>query len=66
VIHYPVPPHRSGAYRQAEWRGGPLGASERWAAESLSLPMGPHLSAIEVARVAECVRRFARGLRRAA
>jgi dTDP-4-amino-4,6-dideoxygalactose transaminase len=66
AIHYPVPPHRSGAYRQAAWGGRDLGVSERWAAESLSLPMGPHLSAIEVARVAECVRRFGAAARRAA
>jgi dTDP-3-amino-3,4,6-trideoxy-alpha-D-glucose transaminase len=66
VIHYPVPPHRSGAYRRAAWRGQNLNMSERWAAESLSLPMGPHLSEIEVSRVADCVRRFGATTRRAA
>jgi dTDP-3-amino-3,4,6-trideoxy-alpha-D-glucose transaminase len=66
MIHYPVPPHRSDAYRNAAWRGRDLTASERWSAEALSLPMGPHLTAAEVGRVAECIRQFGGAVRRAA
>jgi dTDP-4-amino-4,6-dideoxygalactose transaminase len=59
LIHYPVPPHRTDAYRRGGWCGRHLGVAERLAAESLSLPMGPHLSEEDVARVADAVRSFA-------
>jgi dTDP-4-amino-4,6-dideoxygalactose transaminase len=45
ILHYPIPPHLSGAYAQAAFRSvGALPTSERLANEVLSLPMGPHLS----------------------
>ncbi len=40
-IHYPIPPHRSGAY--ADLALGPFPVAERLADEVLSLPIGPHL-----------------------
>ena len=44
IIHYPIPPHQTGAY--ASWFAGVrLPVAERLADEVLSLPMGPHLSA---------------------
>ncbi len=43
LIHYPVPPHLSGAYRQAGLGTGTFPISEELAATSLSLPIGPHL-----------------------
>lgn len=54
LIHYPVPVHRSGAY--AGERSGPLPRSERLAAEVLSLPMGPQLTAQDVETVIAAVR----------
>jgi dTDP-4-amino-4,6-dideoxygalactose transaminase len=44
LIHYPIPPHRSGAYASAIWPEGTFPVTERLAAQVLSLPMGPHLS----------------------
>jgi len=41
LIHYPIPPHRSGAYAGEQWP--PLPLTERLANEVLSLPIGPHL-----------------------
>ena len=42
LIHYPAPPHRSGAYVDAQpWP--PLPVTDRLAATVLSLPIGPHL-----------------------
>jgi dTDP-4-amino-4,6-dideoxygalactose transaminase len=47
LIHYPVPPHRSGAYSALRppaaevWR---LPIADQIAATVLSLPIGPHLS----------------------
>lgn len=42
LIHYPIPPHRTGAYAGLV-EEGVLPATERIANEVLSLPMGPHL-----------------------
>ncbi len=49
LIHYPIPPHRSGAYRDREWPALPR--TERLAAEVLSLPIGPHLNEASAERV---------------
>lgn len=43
LIHYPIPPHLSGAYSDYEWVKGDFPISERLADEVLSLPMGPHI-----------------------
>jgi dTDP-4-amino-4,6-dideoxygalactose transaminase len=58
LIHYPVPPHLSGAYREAGWLPGSFPIAERLAATVLSLPIGPHLSAEEADRVTAAVREF--------
>jgi dTDP-4-amino-4,6-dideoxygalactose transaminase len=44
IIHYPIPPHLSGAYRSKGWVKRSLPIAERLAAEVLSLPIGPHLN----------------------
>ena len=44
LIHYPVPPHLSGAYADAGWARGAFPLAENLADTVLSLPMGPHLS----------------------
>ena len=43
IIHYPIPPHLTGAYAGG-FDGLRLPVAERLADEVLSLPMGPHLS----------------------
>ena len=45
LIHYPVPPHLSGAYANANWPRGTFPIAENLADSVLSLPIGPHLSA---------------------
>ncbi|MEI6560943.1 MAG: DegT/DnrJ/EryC1/StrS family aminotransferase [Verrucomicrobiota bacterium] len=42
LIHYPVPPHLSGAYADARLPLGCLPIAEALAATVLSLPLGPH------------------------
>jgi len=42
LIHYPVPPHRQGAYQELSHLSLPV--SEMIHREELSLPMGPHLT----------------------
>ena len=56
LIHYPVPPHLSGAYAGAGWERGAFPIAEELANSVLSLPMGPHLSFAEVDRAIAAVR----------
>jgi dTDP-4-amino-4,6-dideoxygalactose transaminase len=55
IIHYPIPPHLTGAYA-AGFAPGDLPVAELLADEVLSLPMGPHLPLEDADRVAEAVR----------
>ena len=55
LVHYPVPPHRAGAYRGSKWPALPI--ADELAATVLSLPIGPHLSSADGERVIEAVRR---------
>lgn len=43
LIHYPIPPHLSGAYAKAGWKPGDFPTAEEIAKSELSLPIGPHL-----------------------
>ncbi|WP_433259942.1 DegT/DnrJ/EryC1/StrS family aminotransferase [Actinosynnema sp. CS-041913] len=55
LIHYPVPPHRSPAFRDRGWRPGAFPVAERLAGEVLSLPLNPHLSDREAHAVVRAV-----------
>lgn len=44
LVHYPIPPHRSGAYQSLEVRREDLPVTDALAREVLSLPFGPHLA----------------------
>jgi dTDP-4-amino-4,6-dideoxygalactose transaminase len=55
LIHYPVPPHRSGAYALEGAAGWNLPAADALAQTVLSLPMGPHLTRSQAVHVAEAV-----------
>jgi dTDP-4-amino-4,6-dideoxygalactose transaminase len=55
IIHYPIPPHLSGAYA-ADFERAELPVAERLAQEVLSLPIGPHLALEDADRVAAAVR----------
>jgi dTDP-4-amino-4,6-dideoxygalactose transaminase len=58
LIHYPVPPHRSGAYKGHPAARISLPITERLAGEVLSLPIGPHMSDTDVNIVISSVRSF--------
>ena len=60
LIHYPVPPHLSEAYRGEFGGRYRLPLAEQLAREVLSLPVGPHLTASEASIVFQTVRYFAR------
>jgi dTDP-3-amino-3,4,6-trideoxy-alpha-D-glucose transaminase len=54
LVHYPTPPHRTAVYDD----GACFPEAEAWAAEELSLPIGPHLADADVERVIEAVVSF--------
>jgi dTDP-4-amino-4,6-dideoxygalactose transaminase len=56
LIHYPVPPHKQGAYQELSHLNLPI--SERIHREVLSLPMSPVMTDGEVGYVARAVNRF--------
>jgi dTDP-4-amino-4,6-dideoxygalactose transaminase len=61
IIHYPIPPHLSGAYaslRPLTSDLRPLPIAEQLANEVLSLPVGPHLLAEHVDEVCRVLRSF--------
>jgi dTDP-4-amino-4,6-dideoxygalactose transaminase len=56
LIHYPTPPHLSGAYVDAPGKSGAFPIAELIAQTVLSVPMGPHVSLESAARVVEALR----------
>jgi len=57
-IHYPIPLHLQKAYAALNYRLGDLPVAEKAAAEIVSLPMFPQLTAEQQARVAEEILTF--------
>jgi dTDP-4-amino-4,6-dideoxygalactose transaminase len=55
IIHYPIPPHLSGAYKEYGWGNGQLPIAEKLAGEVLSLPIGPQLRTSSAQIVAEAL-----------
>ena len=55
LIHYPVPPHRSGAYAKMGFGEGSFPVAEKLAKTVLSLPMGPHMTEAEALEVVSAV-----------
>jgi len=58
LIHYPIPPHRSGAYQSLSAQNS-LPVADRLAGNVLSIPMGPHLSLEQAEVVARALRESA-------
>jgi dTDP-3-amino-3,4,6-trideoxy-alpha-D-glucose transaminase len=52
-VHYTPPLHRQPVLGDIAIKAGDLGSAEAWAAEELSLPMGPRLEVAEVEYAAE-------------
>jgi dTDP-4-amino-4,6-dideoxygalactose transaminase len=58
LIHYPVPPHLSGAYAGMGFARGAFPITEHLADTVLSLPIGPHISTDDVQTVINAIRSF--------
>jgi dTDP-4-amino-4,6-dideoxygalactose transaminase len=58
LIHYPIPPHLSGAYVKEGWEQGDFPVAEEIATTELSLPIGPHLAPECQQVTIEAVRNF--------
>ncbi len=56
LIHYPIPPHKSGAYASAGWRPESFPNASVLANSVLSLPIGPHLTEQQQSQVIAAVR----------
>lgn len=52
IIHYPIPPHLSGAYRDTHHHYQ-LPLTEKLSQEIISLPLGPHLNSEQIKKIAE-------------
>ena len=57
LIHYPIPPHRAGAYADT-FDASAYPIANSLSERVLSLPLHPHLTASQLDRVLECVSRF--------
>jgi dTDP-4-amino-4,6-dideoxygalactose transaminase len=62
LIHYPIPPHLSGAYADRKLGRGAFPIAENLADSVLSLPMGPHLARSETDLVIDSVCKSAAAL----
>ena len=58
LVHYPIPPHLSGAYAEREWKPGDFSVTEDLCATALSLPIGPHLEDEAVTHVIKSCHEF--------
>lgn len=58
LIHYPIAPHRQRAYASAKGDAPHLPIADRLHAEVLSLPIGPHMTTLQVEQVVASVTEF--------
>jgi len=58
LVHYPIPPHLSKAYDSLGYKNGSLPVAETLANSVLSLPIGPHLTDMDVDRIIDCIQKF--------
>jgi dTDP-4-amino-4,6-dideoxygalactose transaminase len=58
AIHYPFPPHLQGAYQGLIEGGKQLQIAEEMAKDVLSLPIGPHLSNLEIEFIISSLKKF--------
>jgi dTDP-4-amino-4,6-dideoxygalactose transaminase len=58
LIHYPIPPHLSGAYSEMNFQKGAFPIAEELAVSELSIPMGPHLQVEDAEYVVQVIKDY--------
>jgi dTDP-4-amino-4,6-dideoxygalactose transaminase len=58
LIHYPIPPHLSDAYRDLGYKIGDFPIAEKSAQTVLSIPMGPHMTSEDASQVITAIRTY--------
>lgn len=58
AVHYPIPIHRQPGYGHVRQGPGSLAVAERWARETLSLPLYPEMTEDDIEYVVAAVRTF--------
>ena len=58
LVHYPVPPHLSGAYANGGWKRGDFPLTEELADTVFSIPISPHLDSDGIASVVHALQAF--------
>ena len=60
LIHYPIPPHKQECYATEEWNKPQLNLpiTEKLAAQEISLPIGPTISADNINYIIDTINRF--------
>ena len=58
IIHYPIPPHLSEAYKYLGYKKGDFPVAEQYADEVLSLPMYNGMKESEQTAVIDAINRF--------
>jgi dTDP-4-amino-4,6-dideoxygalactose transaminase len=58
LVHYPVPPHLSGAYASGGWKRGDFPFTEELANTVFSIPISPHLGSDGIASVVHNLQAF--------
>jgi dTDP-4-amino-4,6-dideoxygalactose transaminase len=58
LIHYPVPPHLSDAYKELGYQEGAFPLTESISNTILSIPIGPHLGLEEASFIVEKIKEF--------
>lgn len=56
LIHYPIPPHKQGAYKSIQHIKLPI--AERMSNEVLSLPISPHLPSVMIENISEHIKQL--------
>ena len=60
LVHYPIPPHLSGAYANEGWKRGDFPLTEEIANTIFSVPINPHLNGDTIAYVINGLQKFGR------
>jgi dTDP-4-amino-4,6-dideoxygalactose transaminase len=58
LLHYPIPPHLSGAYASRGWKQGAFPVAEAFSRTCVSLPISAHITDAQAKRVVSSVRGY--------